>query len=415
MAGENTPTTLASRFKQRYNKEISQIVPMTADILRSVSFRPDLQLGASAEFDVQLAPELGFSQGQGNVNLNGAINQATARATVGGYGLILQSRATYDAIARAKSSDTAFAAFADSKFIPMVDSFRMREEYHALLGRDQGLGKVTGNSSGVLTISEDTWIPALSSSLVGAVITAWTSKMTATAAAGSQHNGDLTVTAVSLANRTITVSGTNAAVVANDYLYFKGDYTTTSRCGLLAIANNTTGTLWGISATTYPLWAGNTYDLGTSAITLGKILQAAAKAAEKGCVGKKLVCLVPVSAFQSLVADESALVQYGANKGKSAENGFEYLTFLGASGQIEVKPHLFIPDGVALLYPPEYTYIIGSTEATTQIAKDGDIIFDLESSSAKEMRMFSDTCGVFSERPGFMVVMTRSDAKKLSA
>ena len=328
--------------------------------------------------------------------------------------MVLQSQVSYDAITRAKSSDAAFASFSDSKFIPMVDSFRMREEYHALLGRDQGLGKVTANAAGVLTISEDTWIPALAASLIGAVITAWTSKMTATAAAGSQHNGDLTVSAVSLANRTITVTGTNAAVVANDYLYFKGDYTVTSRIGLLSIAQNS-GSLFGISAATYPLWSGNTYSLGTSAITLGKILQGAAKAAEKGCVGKKLVCSVPVSAFQSLVSDEAALVQYGANKSKSAENGFEYLTFLGASGTIEVKPHLFMPDGASLIWSPEYTYVIGSQEASAQIAKDGDMIFDLESSMAKEMRMFSDTCGVFCERPGFMVYMTRSDSLKLSA
>jgi len=414
MPAVNTPTTLASRFKQRFNKEISQIVPMTADILRAVKFKSDLALGASAEFDVQLAPELGFSQGTANATLNGAITQATARASVTGYSLVLQSQVSYDAITRAKSSDQAFASFSDSKFIPMVDSFRMREEYHALLGRDQGLGKVTNNSSGVLTISEDTWIPALASSLVGAVIVAYTAKLTATTASGSQHNGDLTVTAVSLTNRTITVTGTNAAVVANDYLYFKGDYTVTSRIGLLSIAQNT-GTLFGISATTYPLWSGNTYSLGTSAITLGKILQGAAKAAEKGCVGKRLVCSVPVSAFQSLVSDEAALVQYGANKSNKAENGFEYLTFLGASGTIEVKPHLFMPDGAALIWAPEYTYVIGSQEASAQIAKDGDMIFDLEASMAKEMRMFSDTCGVFCERPGFMVYMTRSDSLKLSA
>jgi hypothetical protein len=48
----NTPATIASRFKQRFNKEISQIVPMTADILRAVKFKSDLALGASAEFDV---------------------------------------------------------------------------------------------------------------------------------------------------------------------------------------------------------------------------------------------------------------------------------------------------------------------------------------------------------------------------
>jgi hypothetical protein len=116
-----------------------------------------------------------------------------------------------------------------------------------------------------------------------------------------------------------------------------------------------------------------------------------------------------------LVSDEAALVQYGANKSNKAENGFEYITFLGASGTIEVKPHLFMPDGVALIWSPEYTYVIGSQEASAQIAKDGDMIFDLESSMAKEMRMFSDTCGVFCERPGFMVYMTRSDSLKLSA
>jgi len=128
-----------------------------------------------------------------------------------------------------------------------------------------------------------------------------------------------------------------------------------------------------------------------------------------------LTCSVPVGAFQSLVSDEAALVQYGANKTKTAENGFEYIKFYGATGLIEVKPHLFMPQGKALIWCPEYTYVIGSQEATAQIAKDGDMVFDLESSMAKEMRMYSDTCGVFTERPGFMVYMTRSDSLALGA
>jgi len=410
----NTPTTLAARFKQRYNKEISQIVPVTSDIIRRVEFRQDLALGASAEFDVQLSPELGFSQGIGNATLLGAKSQATGRASVTGYSLVLQSQVSYDAITRAKGDDKAFASFASNKFIPMVESFRNREEYHALLGRDQGIGKVLSNTVGVLVITKDSWIPALASQLVGAVLVAHDAKATATTATGAAHNGDLTVTAVNLTNRSITVTGTSSAVAPDDFLYFKGDYSTTSRIGLLAIAQNA-GTLFGIAAATYPLWAGNYYDVGTSALTLGKILQAAAKAGEKGCVGKKLVCYVPVSAFQSLVSDESALVQYGANKGKNAENGFETLTFLGATGSIEVACHLFMPNGKAVIWCPEYTYILGSQEATNQIDKSGDMIFDLEASMAKEMRMYSDTCGVFSERPGFMVFLNRSDGEALSA
>lgn len=408
----NTPTSLASRLKQRYNKGITNIIPMPSDLMKRLQFRNDLSPGASAEFDIQLAPELGFTQGTGAYALAGAIAQSSARATVTGYSLTLQSQVSYDVITRAESTDKAFEAFNSNKFLGMVSSFRMREEYLALLGRDQGIGKVTNNSSGTLTISADTWIPALASSLVGAVLNAYDAKMTASTAAGSQHNGDVTVTAVSLTNRTITVSGTNAAIVSGDYLYFKGDYSTSSRVGLLSIANNT-GTLFGVAAGTYPLWAGNTYDVGTSAISLGKILQAAAKAGEKGCVGVKLVCYVPVSAFQSLVADESALRVYSAEK--KAENGFETVKFLGATGPIEVVPHMFMPDGVAVLWPEDHTYIIGSTEATTRLTKDGDILFDLEGYAAKEMRVYSDTCGVFCDRPGYCVVMTRSDGNKLSA
>ena len=54
-------------------------------------------------------------------------------------------------------------------------------------------------------------------------------------------------------------------------------------------------------------------------------------------------------------------------------------------------------------------------EATTQLAKDGDMIFDLEGYNYKEMRMFSDSCGVFCERPGWITLITRSDSNALHA
>ncbi|MGL1297136.1 hypothetical protein ACSTKD_00170, partial [Vibrio parahaemolyticus] len=66
----------------------------------------------------------------------------------------------------------------------------------------QGLGKVTANSSGVLTISPDTWCSAMWLTLIGAPLEAWTA-----VSSGSQHNGTLTVTAVSVTNKTVTVSG----------------------------------------------------------------------------------------------------------------------------------------------------------------------------------------------------------------
>lgn len=402
----NTPTTLASRFKQKFNKDVTQAVPLTADIIKRCEFRQDLATGASAEFDVQLSLENGFTQGTGKYALNGAVDQVAKRASVTGYSLMLQSEVSYDAVTRAKTDDRAFARFASSKFIPMIDAFRNREEYHCMMGRHTGLGRVTGNSSGTLTIRADTWIPTLAASAIGATIVAYDAAMTATTAGGSQHNGDLTVSAVDVDARTITVTGTNSSVVSGDYLYFKGDYSTSSRIGLLAIGLNS-GSLWGIDASSYPLWRGNSYTM-TTTITLGHILAAAAKSAAKGCAGVKLVCHVPVDGFQRLVNDEAALVRHKASR--ELENGTEKLTFYGATGQIEVVPHLYIPNGYAVLWPEDFTYILGSTEATNQLNPEtNDEIHNVPGYSSKEMRMFSDTCGVFCEKPGFITVIYRSD------
>lgn len=400
----NTPTTLASRLKQRYNKEVSDIVPQCADLQRRLEFRQDLESGASTEFDIQLSHEAGFSVGTGAVSLGGAITQTAARASVTGTSLILQTQVSYDVISRANKSEKGFARFGDGKFLNMVSAFRNREEWLAINGR-QGCGIITSNTAGALLLTEGSFCPAFWAGQIGAIFEAWTS-----VTGGSQHNGDLTVSAVNVATRTVTVTGTSAAVVAADILIPKGQHIA-GRIGLMDVAYNT-GSLYGISAATYPLWAANQYDVGTSALTLGKILVASGYSANKGCSGENLVCYVPPLAFQGLVADESSLIRYGAGK-KKAESGFESIQVMGAAGMIEIIPHLYMKQGEAVLWAPNYSYILGSIEATSQLAKDGDILFDLESVAAKEMRMFSDTCGFFTERPGYVTYLTRSDALAL--
>ena len=399
----NAPDTLASRLKQKFNKEISDIVPATADFQRRVQFRKDLESGASSEFDVQLSHESGFSSGSGSVSLNGAIKQVSARASVTGFSHILQTQVAYDLISRANKDDKAFAKFADGKFLGMVNAMRNREEWLALNGR-RGCGKITNNSSGVLTISADTFCPAFWSSQIGATFEAYDA-----IAGGAQHNGDLTVSAVNVSTRAVTVTGTSSSVVADDHLHIKGQMGG-GRYGLMDIAYNT-GSLYGISATTYPLWSANAYDCGTSPLTLGKIVEAAGESANKGAAGEKMVCYVPAKCFQNLISDESALIRHNAGK-KKFETGAEGIEVVSAVGTIEVVPHLFMKEGEAVIYPPSWTYILGSQEATMSLAKDGDMIFDLESNSAKELRMFSDNT-IFCERPGYITYITRSDSGAL--
>lgn len=403
----STPTTLASRLKQKFNKEITELVPETSHFQKTVDFRKDLEPGASAEFDVQLSHEAGFSVGSGSVTLNGSVDQVAARASVSGYSHILQAKVSYDLIKRAATDDKAFAKFADQKFLKMVTAMRNREEFIAINGR-RGCGQVLSeNGSGVAVMTKASWIPAFWASAVGAKFVAFDALT-----GGNQEAGNLTCTAVDIATRTVTFTSdaTIADLDANSYIFPKAQRGTTGRIGLLDIAYNT-GTMYGISATTYPLWAANSYDVGTSALTVGKLIEASALAANKGCSMEKLICYVPPKTMQALSADESALIRRDQNA-KIMKSGAQGLEINSSTGTIEIIPHLLIPEGLFVMYPPDYTYIIGSCEADSQIAKDGEMFFDLESSSDKEMRMFSDNT-VFCEKPGFIVYGTRSDSLAL--
>lgn len=406
----NTPTTLASRLQERFNGSVSNLVPNSA-VLTKLKFRHDIELGKAAVFDVSLSDELGFSVGQGSVTLNGNIAQTSAKASVDAYSLILQSNVSYDLITRANKKEKAFAQFTDSKFIPMAESFRRREELSLMYGRE-GLGKVSSNTGGtnetVLLISADTWCPTFWLALKGANIEAWSAKT-----GGSQHDGIINIKSVDVVARTVTVTAAANAytnIVANDHLFFTGTHDA-GHIGLMSIARNT-GTLFSISAALHALWAANSYDVGASSLTLGKILQMGAVSANKGCE-EDLKMLVPVKSFQGLVTDEAALRQYGANYNKEkAENGFKRICFAGASGDIEIIPYKYLKEGECIMFPERWTYILGSSEMTSVLAKDGDMMFDIETSSDKQMRLFSDT-QIFCERPGYITYGTRSDSLAL--
>jgi len=400
----NTPTSLASRLKQRYAKGISSLVPVDNYLKRNITFRKDLAPGEAARFDVQLSLEQGFSVGTGDFTLNDSIAQSTAKATVEGKSIVLKSRVSYDLIARAKTNEQAFVNFHDSKFIPMVDSFSKREELLSLVGGDS-LGQVLTCAAGVITFTVQSWSAGRWNGAKGAVLEAFSAKT-----GGTQYNGDLVVTAVNSSARQITVSGTSTAVVANAVLFYKG-HRGNEPTGIMTIAKNA-GVLYGIDAATNELWRANAFDASTSALTLGKILNAAALSADKGA-SEELDCLVPIATFQSIVSDQAALRHYAADYDeKQGKNGFEKLSFYGSTGRINIIPHRMMAAGEAVIVPMKQLSYIGASEMTNELGDNGEMYFDVESSASKEMRTFAEWT-VFCERPGFVTLITRSDGLAL--
>jgi hypothetical protein len=229
----NTPTTLASRLKEVYPDGPTVLVPASNELFgKRLEFRKDIEHGKQIVFDVQLSGEQGFTVGTGSVTLNGAVAQTSAAAQVTGVSVILQSNVSYDAISRAKTSKQAFVAFNNQKYIPSAESYRTRCEILAMGYGRQSLGKVTSNTSGALVITPATWCAAMWLTMLGATLQAYTAL-----SGGSQHDGDLVVSAIDVTNKTVTVTGTSSSVVATDYLFLKG-HRGTAPIGIMDIATN---------------------------------------------------------------------------------------------------------------------------------------------------------------------------------
>ena len=71
-------------------------------------------------------------------------------------------------------------------------------------------------------------------------------------------------------------------------------------------------------------------------------------------------------------------------------------------------------EGEIVMFPERLTSLVGAQKATNTIAKDGDIIFDVQDSTSKEMRMFANWT-VFCEKPGYITFGYRSDGLSLEA
>jgi hypothetical protein len=283
----------------------------------------------------------------------------------------------------------------------MQESFAHRLECNLLYGQ-RGLGTVSSNTSGALLITNATWAPGIWSGMKDAVLEAFDG-VTGT---DSQHNADLTISSVDLANKTITVTGTNAAVVANDVLFFKGSRTTTAfneAAGIDKILANT-GTLFNISASTYEMWKAASYSVG-GAISRAGILLACNKAVGNGLMEDVALIISPAK-WAVLMNDEASLRQYDAGyNGEKSENGSSKLVFHNVNGSIEIISHPMVKEGEAFLVPLKRVKRVGSSDVTFKLPGMDDLVAQVNDQNAFEVRMYSDQA-VFIECPARCVKLS---------
>lgn len=392
MAANNVLTN----YLKEVGGEVANLVPDVAIVQKMAPFNAADKTGEYYVIPTQLAGEHGFSSGTGAFALNPAIAHTSAQAQISGKSLLLTSLISYEDAARASSSKQAFATWHDGKVIPMLSSFRKRLEVNCLYGAS-GLGvvaSVSGTGPWVLTITAATWAPGI---FIGAE-NAMLDVATGSAIGAFKNTGGLTITAVDVEARTVTVSGTSTLPAANDHVFFyaqRGNEMT----GLDAQLTNT-GSLFNISASSYSLWKPNTYPVG-GALSIGAVLAGVARCVNKG-LDEAVSVLIPHKAFTSLANVEAGLRKYDA-KYSSSEfvNGAEAIRFHSNNGVIEIVPHSMVKEGEGFIVPQKQLSRIGATDVTMKMPgkSDEELVTQSATTAAYEMRAYTEQ-QIFLKTPG---------------
>lgn len=406
----NTPTTMVGDFKNLYEKSgLVNAIPSWFIVQDRFKFDvADSGLGQFYVFGVILQKEQGFTYapssgtGSGVVTLNASVSGFIGQAQIEGYAIYLRSRLSYDAAAKAsRAGKKAFAQAYGAVLKNMKESHQFRLECSLLYGRD-GLGIVSANNGGVLTISTASYSTGTwSGGMTGAVLEAWD----ATTVTANQVNGDLTISAVSVPNKTITVTGTSGSVVATNILYFKGARTSTAynECaGLYRVLSNT-GSLFNIDAAVYNLWAAQAYVVNGN-LSLTAIMQGAALGSNFGLM--KAIFLCAPEKFAQLASDEAALRRYVQDT-NNTNRGVKGISFMMGAVDIEILPHPLLRQSHGFMLATDSIQRCGATDVTFALPGGGGEKMDVQvtDSTAVEFRSMSDQA-IFSDTPAQCVLFT---------
>lgn len=397
----NTLDTLNGLFKEVYAKELKDLIPDGVVLYNMIPFaQKEASLGNFYHQPVVLGQEHGVTfagSGDDAFNLNAPVAGVIKDATIRGTQMVLRSVLGYASAAR--SAGGGAKAFKDAtKFLVgnMLRSVTKKLEIELLYGQ-MGYGTVGSVSGNVVTITTAEWAPGIWAGAENMPIEIRN-------AAGSVSRGEATVNAVDFDNKTITLNTLPAGTVATDVIWHKGAYGN-EFAGIHKILTNT-GSLFGIDASQYTLWKGNSFPAGSAALSFQKLQDAVARGVEKGLDSDVMVIVNPRS-WADLLNDQAALRQYDSSYSSAvAENGSRSIKFHGQNGMIEIMPSIYCKEGYSYILDKACFMRIGSTDVTFKRPGKGDEFFrELDNAAGYELRSYTDQA-LFCHSPGRNVLIT---------
>lgn len=428
-----TPTDVTGYYKVVYNNEvIREMIPDSNKFHKLFKLaQPTKQFGKEFRVPVQLTNEGGITSNTDDTafTLNAASSRQAPEATLTSATLVQRSAMSYDAMQKAlhalngKNGKEAFVNLTKDTVEAIVKTATKVAELQYrwgcgtaaddASGAHDNLGEVESSaqvSSGVydVVLTAKSWCTGIWAGLDGDVF----SFDVRNVSDGTQITSTTypTLTSFTPSTRTIRLTGTQADlanIAAGDHIYFGGPSAThyeKEMVGMYKILNNT-GSLFGISASTYYLWGANQFDVGDQPLTMGLALQAAGKAKALGYTGELCLLADPAS-VNDLIQDESALVDHTAGAKDEYARGARSLKFRSGGVTISIEEDIYMKRGLAFLLPKDKVRRLGANEGTFNMptGEQRRMFREMENAAGSELRYYWNK-GIYSPTPAFCSVL----------
>jgi hypothetical protein len=378
MASVTSPTE--SQLSKKVYGDRYERLPFNYTIIQDMApFTSKFKLGDTFKYAVEVAMEQGASylgSSGAEATLAAAIVGINQQTDISAYETQMRTRITTRAFEEATGQgEAAFESATRTRMVALQTASEFRFEESCLYGQE-GLFQVSANNAGVLTITDATWSSTKAVRLINALLESWSTQ----AATATQRDADLQVTGVDLDAKTITVTGTNSATVANDWLYFKGARTSTTwseMAGIHKLMTTTSGTLLGVNVGTYPWFKPNvSSSFGRPTFLL--ILKAIRKLVGRNTISAKkddtqaTKLLLPSVSYEILNSDLMSSRRFDGsyNRGKGT-TGVEAIEFIGQVGVTQMMVHPMLRDADALAIGPDNLFRVGTNDIKWDQGPDG--------------------------------------------
>ena len=417
MGSPNTTTTLNGLFKEVYADEIENLIPDGVKLLKLVPFIESAkEIGNLYHQPVQLSHEQGVTYAaadSGAFSLQNAVAAVFKDAQLNGAQMLLRSSMSYEAAARASNDKKAFVKATSLMVQNMVNSMAKRLEISCIYG-STNLGQISATSgsgtSRQYTLSAASWASGIWAGSETMNIDCVSVAVPTSSGQKLNSNAALVVSSVDLTNYYVNVTGNSSDLSAIDAAISSGAFFIYTSAllndlnGLDRIITNS-GTLYNISASSYALWKGNSYDAGSAALSFQKILAAVALAVERG-LDEDVICMVSPKTWANISSDQAALRLYDDSyKSSKLENGASEYQFAGQNGKIDIVSSIYVKQGEAFIFPPKRLKRIGAMNISFKMPgrqQQEDFFLELTNSAGYELRAYTDQT-LFSDSPARLV------------